>query len=56
MWGAICGSGATAAASPCLLGTQMLHSLGLWMRYLDVAYPAKPADYAEYMAALRAKL
>ena len=39
-----------------LLGTQMLHSLGLWMRYLDVAYPAKPADYAEYMAALRAKL
>ena len=39
-----------------LLGTQMLHSLGVWMRYLDVAYPAKPADYAEYMAALRAKL
>jgi pimeloyl-ACP methyl ester carboxylesterase len=39
-----------------LLGTQMLHSLGLWMRYLDVAYPTKPADYAEYMAALRAKL
>ena len=39
-----------------LLGTQMLHSLNLWMRYLDVAYPAKPADYAEYMAALRAKL
>ena len=34
----------------------MLHSLGLWMRYLDVAYPAKPADYADYMAALRAKL
>ena len=26
------------------------------MRYLDVAYPAKPADYADYMAALRAKL
>jgi pimeloyl-ACP methyl ester carboxylesterase len=39
-----------------LLGTQMLHSLGVWMRYLDVAYPTKPADYAEYMAALRAKL
>jgi pimeloyl-ACP methyl ester carboxylesterase len=39
-----------------LLGSQLLRSLNLWMRYLDVAYPAKPADYAEYMAALRAKL
>jgi pimeloyl-ACP methyl ester carboxylesterase len=39
-----------------LLGTQMLRSLAVWMRYLDVAYPTKPADYAEYMAALRAKL
>lgn len=39
-----------------LLGTQLLKNLGLWMRYLDVAYPAKPADYAEYMAALAAKL
>ena len=26
------------------------------MRYLDVAYPEKPADYAAYTAALRAKL
>jgi pimeloyl-ACP methyl ester carboxylesterase len=33
-----------------LLGTQLLKNLGLWMRYLDVAYPAK------YMAALAAKL
>ena len=39
-----------------LLGTQLLRSLRIWMRYLDVAYPAKPADYAEYMAALAAKL
>jgi pimeloyl-ACP methyl ester carboxylesterase len=39
-----------------LIGTQMLRSLRLWMRYLDVAYPTKPADYADYMAALRAKL
>jgi pimeloyl-ACP methyl ester carboxylesterase len=39
-----------------LAGTQMLHSLRWWMRYLDVAYPTKPADYAEYMAGLRAKL
>jgi pimeloyl-ACP methyl ester carboxylesterase len=39
-----------------LTGTQLLHSLSLWMRYLDVAYPTKPADYADYMAALRAKL
>jgi pimeloyl-ACP methyl ester carboxylesterase len=39
-----------------LTGTQMLRSLRLWMRYLDVAYPTKPADYADYMAALAAKL
>jgi pimeloyl-ACP methyl ester carboxylesterase len=39
-----------------LLGTQMLHSLRAWMSYLDVAYTSKPADYAEYMQALRAKL
>jgi pimeloyl-ACP methyl ester carboxylesterase len=37
-------------------GTQIFRSLRLWMRYLDVAYPTKPADYADYMAALRAKL
>jgi len=39
-----------------LAGTQIFRSLGMWMRYLDVAYPAKPADYADYMAALAAKL
>jgi pimeloyl-ACP methyl ester carboxylesterase len=39
-----------------LTGTQLFRSLSLWMRYLDVAYPTKPADYADYMAALRAKL
>jgi pimeloyl-ACP methyl ester carboxylesterase len=39
-----------------LMGTQLFHSLWIWMRYLDVAYPTKPADYAEYMAALAAKL
>ncbi len=39
-----------------LAGTQMFHSLGWWMRYLDLAYPGKPADYASYMAGLRAKL
>lgn len=39
-----------------LMGTQLLRSLRIWMRYLDIAYPAKPADYAEYMAALAAKL
>ena len=37
-------------------GTQLLRSLSVWMRYLDVAYPVKPADYDDYMAALRAKL
>jgi pimeloyl-ACP methyl ester carboxylesterase len=39
-----------------LMGTQLLRSLRIWMRYLDVAYPTKPADYADYMAALGAKL
>jgi pimeloyl-ACP methyl ester carboxylesterase len=39
-----------------LLGTQLLRSVGIWMSYLDVAYPSRPADYAEYMQALRAKL
>jgi pimeloyl-ACP methyl ester carboxylesterase len=37
-------------------GTQLLRSLSLWMRYLNVAYPTKPADYADYTAALAAKL
>ncbi len=39
-----------------LLGTQLLRSLRLWVRYLDVAYPDKPADYASYIAGVRAKL
>jgi pimeloyl-ACP methyl ester carboxylesterase len=39
-----------------LAGMQLFRSLRIWMRYLDVAYPAKPADYADYMAALAAKL
>jgi pimeloyl-ACP methyl ester carboxylesterase len=39
-----------------MTGVMLLHSLESWMRYLDVAYPEKPADYAAYMTALRAKL
>jgi pimeloyl-ACP methyl ester carboxylesterase len=39
-----------------LMGTQLFRSLRIWMRYLDVAYPTKPADYADYMTALAAKL
>jgi pimeloyl-ACP methyl ester carboxylesterase len=39
-----------------LTGTQVFRSLRLWLRYLDLAYPAKPADYAGDMAALAAKL
>jgi pimeloyl-ACP methyl ester carboxylesterase len=35
---------------------QLSHSLRVWLYYLDVAYPTKPADYAEYMGALAAKL
>jgi pimeloyl-ACP methyl ester carboxylesterase len=37
-------------------GVLVLRSLSMWLRYLDLAYPEKPADYAAYMAALRAKL
>jgi pimeloyl-ACP methyl ester carboxylesterase len=39
-----------------LARTQIFRSLGAWLRYLNVAYPTKPADYADYMAALAAKL
>jgi pimeloyl-ACP methyl ester carboxylesterase len=39
-----------------ITGVLLLRSLKLWMGYLDVAYPEKPADYAAYMTALRAKL
>jgi pimeloyl-ACP methyl ester carboxylesterase len=37
-------------------GLQLFHSLSSFVRYLDVAYPTKPADYDDYMAALQAKL
>jgi len=37
-------------------GTRVFRSLGLWLRYLNLAYPAKPADYPGYMTALAAKL
>jgi pimeloyl-ACP methyl ester carboxylesterase len=39
-----------------MTGLLLLRSLKMWMGYLDVAYPEKPADYAAYMTALRAKL
>jgi pimeloyl-ACP methyl ester carboxylesterase len=39
-----------------LMGTQLFRSPRIWMRYLDLAYPTKPADYADYMTALAAKL
>ena len=39
-----------------LIGLQLFKRPGFWFRYLDVAYPAKPADYDENMAALAAKL
>jgi pimeloyl-ACP methyl ester carboxylesterase len=34
----------------------VFRSLGLWLRYLDLAYPARPAGYAGYVAALAAEL
>jgi pimeloyl-ACP methyl ester carboxylesterase len=39
-----------------LTGTRLFRSLGLWLRYLNLAYPARPADYPGYMTALAAKL
>jgi pimeloyl-ACP methyl ester carboxylesterase len=40
-----------------LLGSVVaLKSMNAWFRYLDLAYPDKPADYDAYMAGLRAKL
>jgi pimeloyl-ACP methyl ester carboxylesterase len=39
-----------------LTGTQVFRSLRLWRRYLNLAYPTKPADYDGYMTALAAKL
>jgi pimeloyl-ACP methyl ester carboxylesterase len=39
-----------------MMGVMLLHSLSSWTRYLDVAYPEKPADYDAYLTALRAKL
>jgi len=39
-----------------MTGTSVFRSLRLWLRYLYLAYPAKPADYAGYMTALAAKL
>jgi pimeloyl-ACP methyl ester carboxylesterase len=39
-----------------LTGTSVFRSLRLWLRYLNLAYPAKPADYTGYMTALAAKL
>jgi pimeloyl-ACP methyl ester carboxylesterase len=40
-----------------LMGTALTGRIGVWMSYLDVAFPgARPADYAEAMAALAANL
>ncbi|WP_328602802.1 alpha/beta fold hydrolase [Nocardia terrae] len=36
--------------------TQGLKSFGWWFRYLDIAYPTKPADHAQFIAGLRALL
>ncbi|WP_067695363.1 alpha/beta fold hydrolase [Nocardia jejuensis] len=39
-----------------LMGAMIFKSVGQWLKYLNVAYPSKPADYDEYMSALAAKL
>jgi pimeloyl-ACP methyl ester carboxylesterase len=37
-------------------GVTVFHSLRMWLRYLDLAYPTKPTDWPDYQALLRAKL
>jgi pimeloyl-ACP methyl ester carboxylesterase len=37
-------------------GASMFKSLRMWRHYLNLAYPIKPADYAEDMASMSAKL
>ena len=37
-------------------GVMAFHSLRVWLRYLDLAYPIKPTDWSDYKAVLRAKL
>ncbi|MEV6068209.1 alpha/beta hydrolase [Nocardia sp. NPDC052001] len=39
-----------------LMGTMIFKSVNQWLKYLNIAYPTKPADYDEYMAANAAKL
>ncbi|WP_433756749.1 alpha/beta fold hydrolase [Nocardia sp. CA-135398] len=39
-----------------LMGAMIFKSLRLWISYLNVAYPIKPADYDQYMAELSEKL
>ncbi|WP_256863331.1 alpha/beta fold hydrolase [Microbispora sp. GKU 823] len=40
-----------------LMGVALLRSIGLWKSYLDHAYPGvKPADWADYLAALEGDL
>lgn len=39
-----------------MAATVGLRSLPMWLRYLDAAYPTKPADWTAYVAAVRAKL
>lgn len=39
-----------------LLGAMIFKSPSLWFKYLDVAYPIKPADYDTYMADLADRL
>jgi pimeloyl-ACP methyl ester carboxylesterase len=43
-------------ATGLLTRVMVLRSLKAWMKYLDVAYPQKPADYEAYMSALRSRL
>lgn len=39
-----------------LMGTMIFKSLNQWLKYLNVAYPTKPADYDQYMADLATNL
>ena len=42
--------------APRMGGLMAFRSVRVWLRYLDLAYATKPADWTDYKAALRAKL
>ncbi|MEV4297273.1 alpha/beta fold hydrolase [Microbispora rosea] len=55
--GALLSNGRYRKGMTRLMGVALLRSIGLWKSYLDHAYPGvKPADWADYLAALESDL